>query len=285
MRGITINQSNHIRQQTTRPVQPRAIGAATLSVQPDNSGRTQIVDLRQSGSTKLAFPTSRRKDIEAILVNTAGGITGGDNLTLDVTVKSGASLTMTTQACERAYRAQQGETGNVTATLAVQSGAQLNWLPQELILFDRCALHRRLEINLEPGAGLLMAEPVVFGRTAMNEDLCSVYFQDRIKIIRDGRILYVDGIQLHGDAAKHLARPAVASGAGAMASVVLVRPDAEILLREVRNALPASAGASLIAPDVMVIRHLALDSFELRRDLMPILELLSQTTLPTSWRL
>lgn len=219
------------------------------------------------------------------MVNTAGGITGGDRFTLSINVKAGATLSVTTQAAERAYRAQSGEIGMVTTDISVQDGARLNWLPQELILFDCCALQRRLNIDLAPKARLLMVEPIVFGRAAMPEVLRSVLFQDRIRITRTGRPLYIDGMDLRGDAAAHLARPAIAGGAGAMASVVMVAPEAQSRLTAVRAQLPQTAGASMLADDVMVIRQLARDSFELRRTLIPILTYLSQNTLPTSWRL
>lgn len=251
----------------------------------DDTGTTRIMDLRQSGSTKLVFPQDRRPDAEVILVNTAGGITGGDQFDLDICVMANAELTLTTQAAERAYRAQSGEIGRVTTKLSVQAGARLNWLPQELILYDCCALRRRLDISLDEEARFLMVEPVVFGRAAMREELRDVMFQDRIKITRNGTPLYIDGMDLLGDAAAHLASPVIADGAGAMASVVLVAPDAGNHLKFVRAALPSSAGASLLAEDVLVIRQLASDSFELRRSLVPILEQLIQNNLPTSWRL
>lgn len=246
---------------------------------------TRLRDLRQSGSLKLVFPQTYTPDAEAILVNTAGGITGGDQFSLDIKVQTGAALTITTQAAERAYRAQSGETGRVSTDVSVQDGASLNWLPQELILFDRCALRRRLSIDLAPRARLLMVEPVVFGRAAMPEVLRDVMFQDRIRITCARRPLYIDGMDLHGDAAAHLARPAIANGAGAMASVVMVGPDAQSHLRTVRALLPQTAGASMLAEDVLVIRQLATDSFELRRNLIPVLNQLTQNTLPTSWRL
>ncbi|MEP0564097.1 MAG: urease accessory protein UreD, partial [Paracoccaceae bacterium] len=178
-----------------------------------------------------------------------------------------------------------GETGRVTTTLHVETGAVLNWLPQELILFDRSALHRRLSIDVDADAQLLMVEPVVFGRAMMNEDVRDVRFHDRITITREGRPLYIDGMRLDGDAAGHLGRRTIADGAGAMASVVLVREDASAQLGAIRPTLPDSAGASLIAPDTMVIRLLAMDSFEMRRSLIPILNRLTNNTLPTSWRL
>ncbi len=266
-------------------VQPRAVGTGRLSVLADSAGKTRLKDLRQSGSTKLVFPHSRSQDIEVILVNTAGGITGGDQFDLDISLQPGAQLTLTTQAAERAYRAQPNETGQVTSRLCVQAGAALKWLPQELILFDRCALNRRLDITLQPGADLLLVEPVVFGRTAMGETLRDVMFRDRITITRAGDPLYLDGMELIGDATAHLARPSIANGAAAMASVVMVNAGASNHLEAVRALLPETAGASMLAEDVLVIRQLAPDSFELRRALIPILELLSHTALPKSWRL
>ncbi len=223
--------------------------------------------------------------MEVVLVNTAGGITGGDRFDLDLRIGENAMLTLTTQASERAYRAQSGEVGRVTTQVRVQAGGRFDWLPQELILFDGCALQRRLEITLEPGARLLMVEPVVFGRAAMGETLGDVMFRDRIRIIRNGIPLYLDGLDLVGDAVAHLARPAIANGAGAMACVVMVDADAASHLAAVRAFLPKTAGASLLGCDVLVIRHLAQDSFELRRNLIPVLEHLSHTTLPKSWRL
>ena len=280
-----INLSTQIDLRTARPAQPRAIGNGVLSVRRDRDGKTRLVDLRMSGATKLVFPQVFRTDVEAILVNTAGGITGGDTYHLDLSVMENAALTLTTQAAERAYRAQPGEIGQVTTRLSVAKGGRLHWLPQELILFERSALHRRLSIDLEAGAQLLMVEPVVFGRALMNEDLHDVQFRDRINITRAGRPLYIDGLCLTGDATAHLSHRAIANGAGAMASLVLVRSDAEGQLASLRAKLTGNGGASLIAPDTLVIRLLASDSFELRQTLIPILNRLTENTLPTSWRL
>jgi urease accessory protein len=265
--------------------QPRAVGAGFVVMCSDALGKTRLKDLRNSGSTKLVFPQSTARNCEVILVNTAGGITGGDRFNLDVCVQAAGDLTLTTQAAERAYRAQPGEVGQLTSRLTVQAGATLKWLPQEMILFDRCALQRRLEVDLAPTAQFLMVEPLVFGRAAMGEKLNDVKFSDRIKISRDGQPIYVDGIELNGDVTRHLERPAIANGAGAMASVVMVGCDMAQHLTPVRAILPDSAGASIIADDILVVRLLGADSFELRRSLIPVLEHLSQTPLPKSWNL
>lgn len=265
-------------------MQPRALGAGKVVVRVVG-GVTRIADLRQSGSMKLVFPATHRADVEAVIVNTAGGVTGGDRFEISAEVQAGSALTLTTQAAERAYRAQTGEVAQIRTDIVVGPSARLNWLPQELILFDRSALSRRLRIDLADDARLLMVEPMVFGRAAMGETLGQVTFDDRIRITRGGRPLYLDGVSLRGDVASHLARPAVADGAGAMASMIYVAPDAARYLAQVRALLPETGGASLLAPDMLVTRLLAADSFELRRSLIPILTLLSQNTLPTSWRL
>ncbi|MEP5732062.1 MAG: urease accessory protein UreD [Sulfitobacter sp.] len=266
-------------------VQPRAVGTARVVVRADQAGQTRIADLRMSGSLKLVFPQRFSRAAEAILVNTAGGITGGDRYAVEAQVDVGATLSITTQAAERAYRAQPHEIGRVSTTLTVNSQGRLNWLPQELILFDHAALQRRLDISLARDAQLLMVEPMVFGRAAMQEVLRDVRFEDRIRITQEGVPIFADGMDLFGDAATHLAKPTIANGAGAMATLVLVAPDAAAQLGPMRAMLPATAGASMLRDNVLVLRHLAADSFELRRHLVPILDRLTQNTLPQSWRL
>lgn len=241
--------------------------------------------MRQSGSIRLVFPQTHTADVEAVVVNTSGGITGGDCFDLYLIAEEGASLTITTQAAERAYRAQPGEVGTFTTRLVARDGAFLRWLPQELILFERCNLQRRLTVDLDPTARFLMVEPMVFGRAAMGETLRDVRFSDRIKITRNGRPIYVDGMDLEGDAAADLSRVSTAADAAAMCSVVMVAPEAEHRLGKIRSMLPRTAGASLLAEEILVIRVLASDSYDLRRDLIPVLEHLNQSPLPASWRL
>jgi urease accessory protein len=152
-----------------------------------------------------------------------------------------------------------------------------------LILFEGAALRRSLKIELATEARLLMVEPVVFGRAAMGEVLRDVSFHDRIEIYRNGLPLYMDALRLDGDLVAQMAR--LAKGAGAMASLVFVAPQAEAHLSAVRAMLPETGGASLLQPDLLALRLVAEDGFELRRALLPILDRLSGDTLPTSWRL
>ena len=161
----------------------------------------------------------------------------------------------------------------------------LHWLPQELILFEGARLRRRLRADLASDARLLLVEPVIFGRGAMGEHLNDVGFDDRIEVWREGVPLYVDAVHLTGDLEARMARAALGGGAGAMASLVYVAPDAEAHLPPLREMLPETCGVSLMREDLLILRMLARDSLNLRRSLLPVLDRLSRDTLPTSWRL
>lgn len=261
------------------PLPPRAEGAVTLRF--GAGGRLR--GLRQSASLKVLFPRSDG-DPQAVFINTAGGLTGGDRFTTDLALEPGAALTTTTQAAERAYRAQPGQTAQVRARVFVGAGARLNWLPQEMLLFDGAALDRALSVDLAEGAELLLCESLVFGRTAMGEVVRDLRLRDRIEIRRAGRPLFLDQLRLDGDAEAHLGGRALAGGARAAALVLLVSPKAEAARDALRPHLPRTAGASLIREDLLAIRLLAPDSFLMRRDLVPMLTQLSGA-LPKPWKI
>lgn len=262
--------------------QPRAIGALELSAKATPRG-SKIDALRQTGALRALFPRPRGDALEAIVINTAGGATGGDRFAVRGAAGPGARLSLTTQAAERAYRAGPGERAAIHTRLQVANGGRLDWLPQETILFEGCALDRRIEADLAEGGRLLLAEPLIFGRAAMGERLRAISFRDRIILRRDRRVIFLDAARFEGDAEAHLAARWTAQGASAAALVILVAPEAEGLLATLRALLPPGGGASLLAPDILVMRMLAADGHLLRRYLVPALAHLAGTDLPRSW--
>lgn len=263
----------------TAPSQPRARGEAQVTAK-SRDGTSVIATLRQAGSSKLVFPRGGA-GLQAVLVNTAGGVTGGDRFALSATARPGTQLTLTTQAAERAYGAQPGETGRISNRLSVDENAQLNWLPQETILFENSSVRRDMKVDLHDTARFLFAESLVLGRVAMGETLHNAHFHDRVEIRRGGTLVFADALALCGDISAHMAR--CAGGAGAFASVILAAPHAESLLAPVRACLNPTSGASLLAPDLLHLRLLAPDGFGLRQSLLPALRLLSQGPLPRTW--
>lgn len=269
----------------TEPAFQRALGRVSITSKQLANGTTGLQDLHQAGSYRAVFPRALDGRLEAVLVNTAGGVTGGDRFQASVNAGRNTQVTVTTQAAERIYRATGSQAGTIHNTANVAQDAALYWLPQETILFDGCRLVRRLAVDLAANARFLMLEPLVFGREASGEVLRACLLDDHVSITQEGSPLYLDRIRLVGDIAATLGNPAVANHMRAMANLVFVGPDAARILPAVRGLLPKTAGASLLNDQTLVMRLLCADSFALRTALLPILRLLTDDAVPKNWRL
>jgi len=138
----------------------RARGAVSLGVQRVAQGGSGLKTLRQEGSLRAIFPKAPRGALDAVILNTAGGVTGGDQFSVSASAGCGAQVSLTTQAAERIYRAAGPEAGRMTTSLRAEAGAQVFWLPQETILFEGSRLQRRLAVQLDQSARFLMVEPI-----------------------------------------------------------------------------------------------------------------------------
>lgn len=248
-------------------------------------GRSRIADLHQAGSYKALFPHGNSKALHSVVLNTAGGVTGGDEFHLTAGAGAGAHLVLTTQAAERIYRAQPGEVGQVRTALSVAPGGRIDWLPQETIVFDHAALDRRLEAEVAPDGRLLIVEPLILGRMAMGEIVESGHLSDRWRIRRAEELVFADNLRLTGAMQGLMSRPAVGAGARALASLLMVAPDADLYLDRLRAVLGDAGGASLIRPGVLFARCHAVDGFVLRRHVIPAIQALSGADIPKTWML
>src|ERR1700747_331415 len=123
----------------------RARGAVCFDVRRAD-GVTRRGKLHESGSLRVRFPSPEGEGLSAMFVNTAGGVAGGDRFDVDITAGEGARLTLTTAAAEKIYRASD-RPAELAISLKLAAGAQLAWLPQETILFDRAKVWRRIELD------------------------------------------------------------------------------------------------------------------------------------------
>ena len=260
----------------------RARGAVCLEVQL-REGLTRRGALHESGSLRVRFPSPEGDGLSAVLVNTAGGIAGGDRLSVEVTLGEGAHLTLTTAAAEKVYRAQD-EGAELNISLKVADGARLAWLPQETILFDQARLSRRIDIDLSEGASLVLGEIVVFGRAAMGETMRRGSFVDRWRFRRGGSLVFAETIRLEGDVGAKLAQGAIAGGGVAVGTLLLVPGNEDLLarIREVSASFGGEVGLSAWNGFAMV-RFCAQDAARLRADMVAVLGRASAVPLPRLW--
>jgi urease accessory protein len=234
----------------------------------------------EDGLLRVRFPNAAPEALEAMIVNTAGGVAGGDRHDLDICVEAGATLGVTTAAAEKVYRAH-GPGSTISIKLTVGEGARLTWLPQETILFDQARLDRRIDVELAQSARLVMAEAVVFGRSAMEETVEQGAFSDRWRVRRDGKLIFAETIRLDGAIAQSLREPAVASGGVAIATVLAVPGDQSMVERLRAQSFCGEVGASAWN-GLAVARLCAKDGASLRCDLAVAFTALGGT-LPRLW--
>lgn len=260
----------------------RARGYISVSVEAQG-GRTRRKAVHEDGSLRIRFPNCAPGECEAVLVNTAGGIAGGDRFAVDVTTGEGARLTVSGAAAEKIYRTH-GPDAEIVTTLRVGENAKLHWLPQETILFDRARLSRSIEVDLAAGASLVLAEPVVFGRSAMGETVQEGKLVDRWRVRREGRLIFADTLQLDGAIAQTLARSACAASAAAVATLLVVPGDDALVgkVRDLADRFSGEVGASAWNGFALV-RFCACDGAAMRGDLIAVLSALGQGLLPRLW--
>jgi urease accessory protein len=256
---------------------------------------TALMELRQEGCLKARFPRGEPGvPPEAVILNTAGGITGGDDLALDLQVARGSRAVITSQAAERFYRATAGSAPAAISTrITVDEGAAMDWLPQEAILFDGCRVNRTLRVDLAADARFLGIETLLFGRVAMGEVLRDAAFRDRIAIRIGGRLVFQDMLRLEGDLAAVMARAAIAGDARALATIIMISSDGESMVPILRERLgggrmedgAVEAGVSAWN-GVLLMRLLAGNGAILRRAIIETLGLLrGSNPLPRAWQM
>jgi urease accessory protein len=261
----------------------RARGVVSFNVAHEN-GITRRGALHESGSLRVRFPSPEGEGLSAVFVNTAGGLAGGDRFDIAIAAGEGAQLTLTTAAAEKVYRAADSAS-ELSIALKVANGAKLAWLPQETILFDRARLSRRIVVDLAEGASLLICEIVVFGRAAMGETMRRGAFVDRWCVRRGGKRVFSETVRLEGEVGDKLARPAIAKGAAAIATLLMVPGDEALVtrLRAISASAASEVGLSAWNGFAMA-RFCAQDAARLRADIVAMLGHASEGPLPRLWR-
>lgn len=259
---------------------PRAQGCVRASF-AHSGGATRLARLYQAGSGKAMLPPA--PGCEMVLLNTSGGLTGGDRMEIAVAQDPGTRLTVTSQTAERAYRSTSGR-ARVMARFTVGAGAHLDLLPQETILYDRAALQRDQEIALQGDATCLWVETLILGRAAMGEKVRRLDLRDRRRITRDTRPLFIENLRLDDAALSLRDNPAMLAGCRALATLVLVAPDAADRLARARAAL-GDAGAASAFDGKLVARLMAADGWPLRQALMRLIGAIRPGPLPRVWQI
>lgn len=265
---------------TDKKALQRARGTVDVGFAADALAR-----LYQAGAAKALLPRSYGPAHEVVLVNTAGGITGGDNYVYRC-VADASNMVVTTQAAERAYRSSIAEIASMNVALQAKRGARLHWLPQETILFDGSRTARRIDVDLDADSECLLLESLVFGRHAMGEILQHCHFTDDWHIRQKGRLVHAEALHLTKDIAALLSATAGAADAQMMATLVYVGPRLEAMRANIQPALsrPGLRTALSVWRGKLVLRLLADETMTGKAGLLQILGAMDGQQVPRVWQ-
>lgn len=191
---------------------------------------------------KPLYPEGREV-CHAVIIHPPGGVVGGDQLEISAHVGAAAKVQITTPGAAKWYKAN-GHTSQQKITLSVNKGAALEWAPQETIFFNNANVNIDHQVILENDAAYVGCEILCFGRTASGETFNSGRIKQRTSIRRNGTMIWLEQIRLHGEStAMH--GPLALSGKPVCATLLLTgKPMPQALIDLVREESVGIAGGS-----------------------------------------
>ena len=246
--------------------------------------RTVIASIAERGGYRLTRPSTFAPHLEALQVNTGGGIAGGDRVEMRYELGPGADLAHTTSSAERIYRTP-GAPAKLELSLVLAPGARLDWLPQQTIVYAGARLERSIEVDMPEDSRLLMVEAITFGRPSSVEGMVPVSLNDQWRVRRGGRLVFAEAARVSGEIAETLARPAVAGGGRAAALVLLVAANASELVEPLRRVIENELCETGVSAwdGLLVARALARRPGDLIATLARAIPVLSGRAVPRVW--
>ena len=258
----------------------RARGRLSFSV-----GHKRVLRMFQSGSAKLMLPKTYSDMMEAVILNTSGGMTDGDILNIDVEAED-CALVMTTQTAERVYRSVGTTPAKTQINLSVSGTADLHWLPQETIVFNNSKFERTLKINLSSCSNCLVAETIVLGRQAMGENVYDCHLVDNWRVFRDGNLFHAESLRLSDEVSKIITAPAGGNGARLLSTILYIGDNLEQIVDRVSDVIKQSPSNCAVScwNDRLIIRLMSAHSASARKDIEKLLLAIRKQPMPRVWQ-
>lgn len=188
----------------------------------NRSGETKIIRNQMQAPLKVQRPfyPEGKEVCHSVILHTAGGVVGGDRLSLDFHLQPNTQALITTAAAAKIYRSS-GLKSQQNIKIQVEPGSSLEWLPQETIVFDGAIYRQDLRVNLAPTSRILLWEIVRFGRSARGEKFLSGEWRSHTEIWQQNHALWIDRQVLKGGE-EMLASPHGLAGKPVVATLVWV---------------------------------------------------------------
>ncbi|QTD97062.1 Urease accessory protein UreD [Streptomyces cyanogenus] len=234
---------------------------ARIVARADGRGGTALPVLDGEGPLALRRTRSTGPGTKVMIVGAMSGPLGGDRFTLSARVEEGARLHVGSAAATLALPGQTKGEARYDVRLDVAGGAELHWLPEQLISVEGSDLYVATRAELGAGARLVLREEQVLGRTGEQPGRLT----SRLTVRVAGRTVLDQELSCGPGAPGGWDGPAVLAGYRAVGQLVVVREEfarsaVEAQVLGERAALIPLAGpavlVSAVAPDALRLRRI-----------------------------
>jgi urease accessory protein len=276
----------------------------------DRRGKSVLTDMAFEGPLRVQrpfYPEGGR--CHTYLLHPPGGMVSGDKITITASVFDGAKALITTPSAGKVYGADSDKVAQEqSVNLFVSSDSELEWLPQETIVFNGAKAHLKTHIEVARSAKLFAWDIVSFGRPHGEHWFTEGSVHQTITLNIDGEPVLEERFATDHEL-EILKSPVGLMGNSHMATFLIVSPQDEGRYEQwrdlVRDYLETSAHAAdsdsdsesvdavLIAvtakPKILVVRALSNDIELLRNKFIELWQLLrpevlsEQGAVPRIW--
>jgi urease accessory protein len=200
---VGMNVYSELTQQNDKPVINQLMTGwdASLKLIFDSRINKTILARRQHYGPlviqKILYPEGDNP-AHGVIIHPPGGVAGGDNLQLTVQMQTESSAVLTTPGATKWYKSA-GRQASQQIEMTIEDNGQLEWLPQENIVFDGADVALNTQVNLSETAVFAGWEVVCLGRQASGERWTSGRFRQKLLIKREDRLIWNESALLDPD--------------------------------------------------------------------------------------
>ncbi|WP_373478651.1 urease accessory protein UreD [Geminocystis sp.] len=165
-----------------------------------NNGKTEIKSAFCQAPLKIqrAFYPEGNSICYSVILHTAGGIVGGDILTQNIYLSPNSHVLITTPSATKIYRSEKKK-ATQEILIKLENNSYLEYLPQEIIVFNKSQFQQKLRVELGNNATWLGWEIIRFGRSARGETFTDGQWLNYTEVWQENKPLWIDRQSFSGD--------------------------------------------------------------------------------------
>ena len=155
--------------------------------------RTVLATCRHQGPLRVqkALYPEGEGVCPAVMLHPPAGIAGGDVLDINIELGADAHAVLTTPGATKWYKSL-GRTATQRVAIRAETGARLDWVPQENIVFNQACPIIDLTLDLAPGATAIGWDATMLGRHAAGESWAEGRIVLRTALRCNGQPLWIE---------------------------------------------------------------------------------------------